>query len=121
MRVEDFLELDVEVDEVLLDSFEDWKLDVHNMELFVGLHPLEVIKPLSRVGLLVDLTRWACKEEAPLLHVYLVVSEEDLRGKEEREQQLVDFEEGTTNVLVESVREVLVEDIDSPDDVISLL
>ena len=84
--IKDLLELNIEVDEVLFNTFEDGQLSVHNVELLVALLPLEIIKPLSRVRLLIDLARWAGKEESPLTHINLVVAEQDLCTKEEREE-----------------------------------
>lgn len=121
LRVEDLLELDVEVDKVLLDALKGWQVLVHCEQLLVSLYPLEVIQPLCRVGLLVDLTRWSSEEESPLGHVDLVVSEQNLGTEKEGEEELVDFEERSAHVLVECVCEVVVEDLDSADDVISLL
>lgn len=77
-RVENLLELDVEVDEVLLDSLEDGQSLVHYVQLLVRLHPFEIVEPLSRIRLLVNLTGGTGKEESPLIHVNLVVSKQNL-------------------------------------------
>ena len=107
-RVKDFFELDIEVDEILLDSFEAWNVFVHSIQLLVRLDPFKIVEPLGRIGLLFYLARRTSKEKAPLVHVNLVVSKEYLCAKQEREKQLVALEERATNVVVESEREVLV-------------
>ena len=48
-RVENLFKLLVEADEVFQYASEGWKTSVHCEELLVNLHPLKVIKPVSRV------------------------------------------------------------------------
>ena len=75
---QDLLELHIEVDEVLFDALKDGKRLVHHVQLLVGLGPFKIIKPLCGVGLLIDLTGGTGKEESPLSHVDIIVTEQDL-------------------------------------------
>ena len=110
--IEDLLELLVELNEIGVDSLE--VLDGgHVVELLVNLSPLDVVEPVGRVGLVLNLSAGASKEESPFLHVDLVVSEEDFRTQQEREQELMGFEQGSTDVLVQRQGEVVVQDSDS--------
>ena len=91
--VKNLLELNVEVDEVLFDTFKDRNCLVHHVELLVGLGPFEIIKPLGWIGLLIDLTRWSSEVESPFIHVNLLVTKENLGAEEEREEEFVYFKE----------------------------
>mmetsp|Transcript_11724 Transcript_11724/g.17934 ORF Transcript_11724/g.17934 Transcript_11724/m.17934 type:complete len:320 (+) Transcript_11724:685-1644(+) len=111
-RVEDLLELLVELNEVVVDTLEVLQL-AHAVELLVDLTPLEVIEPVGWVGLGVNGTTGSSQEEAPLTHVDLVISEEDLSAEQEREQKLVGLEQGSADVLVQGEGEVVVQDSDT--------
>jgi len=72
-RVKDLLELFVELNEVAINTSECFKL-VHAVELLINLVPLDVIKPVCWVWLLLDSSTWSGEEESPLRDVNLIVS-----------------------------------------------
>jgi len=84
--IEDLLELLVEVNEVFQDTCECGQLSIHDVQLLVHLNPLKIIKPVSWVSNWLNFTGGTSEEESPLLAVNLVVAEQNLHAKQEREQ-----------------------------------
>jgi hypothetical protein len=97
--IEDFLELLMVLNEVLVHTFEHLQL-THCIQLLVSLSPLYVIKPICWIWFRLNSSTWTSKEKSPFILIDLVVTEKDLCAQQEGEQQLVFLEEGSANILV---------------------
>lgn len=84
-RIINGLELLLELDEVRIDTFEDFQL-THSIELLIHLAPLEIIEPVGRIRLDFTLATGSGQEESPFLRIDLAVTEHDLCAQEEREE-----------------------------------
>jgi hypothetical protein len=67
----------VELNEVVVNAFENFQL-THGVQLLINLTPFNVIEPVCWVWLRFNCSTWSSKEESPFIHVYFIVSEQNL-------------------------------------------
>lgn len=101
------------LNEVLLNTFKRWQFFVHAPELFVGLTPFKVTKPISWIWRNINCACRTGEEESPFILIHFVIAKEDFDAKDQREEELMLFEEGSADILVESMCEEIVQVIDS--------
>lgn len=82
------------------------------MDLLIHIRPSVLIDPGRRIRRHLNIPRRTCQQESELVFFEHLVTEEDLGGEHEGEDEFMLLEQRTTDVLVETVGEVLVHTVE---------
>lgn len=93
---------------VVLEAGEILKLP-YTVDLTVHVRPLVICLPRSWVRVDLDLSSRTRQKVSPLFLDHFVVSLQNLHSQKQRKQKFVLFKKTSADVLVERVREILVE------------